>query len=153
MFIFSMISLATMNGIWKHIYNYWWIYNFKKTSSTWSSALCLIRTHQFHILFPKKDINSITSDENTNNQPNYNWISHNVDGIEEDCSNSIANALELLQSCTKPLIYMQINSEHIWLCWSIELKLSDSTYFPCDSNTWLGLVSSWAHLNRVSLYS
>ena len=29
---------------------------------------------------------------------------HNIDGLMHDCSNSIANALELLQSCTKPLI-------------------------------------------------
>ena len=28
----------------------------------------------------------------------------NIDGLVQDCSNSIANALELLQSCTKPLI-------------------------------------------------
>ena len=27
-----------------------------------------------------------------------------IDGLAQDCSNSIANALELLQSCTKPLI-------------------------------------------------
>ena len=27
-----------------------------------------------------------------------------VDGLAQDCSNSIANALVLLQSCTKPLI-------------------------------------------------
>ena len=26
------------------------------------------------------------------------------EGLEQDCSNSIANALELLQSCTKPSI-------------------------------------------------
>ena len=25
-----------------------------------------------------------------------------IDGLAQDCSNSIANALELLQSCTKP---------------------------------------------------
>ena len=29
---------------------------------------------------------------------------HHIDGLAEDCSNSIANALELLQSCTKPSI-------------------------------------------------
>ena len=29
----------------------------------------------------------------------------NIDGLVQDCSNSIANALELLQSCTKPLTY------------------------------------------------
>ena len=28
-----------------------------------------------------------------------------IDGLVQDCSNSSANALELLQSCTKPLIY------------------------------------------------
>ena len=28
-----------------------------------------------------------------------------IDGLVQDCSNSIANALELLQSCTKPPIY------------------------------------------------
>ena len=28
-----------------------------------------------------------------------------VDGLEQDCSHSIANALELLQSCTKPSMY------------------------------------------------
>ena len=27
-----------------------------------------------------------------------------INGLVQDCSNSIANALELLQSCTKPLI-------------------------------------------------
>ena len=28
-----------------------------------------------------------------------------MDGLVQDCSNSIANALELLQSCTKPSNY------------------------------------------------
>ena len=28
-----------------------------------------------------------------------------IDGLVHDCSNAIANALELLQSCTKPSIY------------------------------------------------
>ena len=28
-----------------------------------------------------------------------------IDGLVHDCSNSIANALELLQSCTKQLQY------------------------------------------------
>ena len=31
---------------------------------------------------------------------------HNIDGLVQDCSNSIANALELLQSCTKPSTYI-----------------------------------------------
>ena len=29
---------------------------------------------------------------------------HHIDGLVQDCNNSIANALELLQSCTKPPI-------------------------------------------------
>ena len=33
---------------------------------------------------------------------------HHFDGLAQDYSNSIANALELLQSCTKPSIYHQI---------------------------------------------
>ena len=35
----------------------------------------------------------------------------NVDGLVQDCSNSIANALELLQSCTKPSVcfYLMIS--------------------------------------------
>ena len=28
-----------------------------------------------------------------------------IDGLVQECSNSIANAMELLQSCIKPLIY------------------------------------------------
>ena len=31
-------------------------------------------------------------------------LSHYIDGLEQDCSNSIANALELPQSYTKPSI-------------------------------------------------
>ena len=35
----------------------------------------------------------------------------NTDGLVQDCSNSIANALELLQSCIKPsiLAFLQIS--------------------------------------------
>ena len=37
-----------------------------------------------------------------------NWFDYSYwlhfEGLVQDCSNSIANALELLQSCTKPLI-------------------------------------------------
>ena len=32
------------------------------------------------------------------------FASHKINGLVQDCSNSIANAMELLQSCTKPLI-------------------------------------------------
>ena len=32
-----------------------------------------------------------------------------IDGLLQECSNSIANALELLQSCNKPSIYASAN--------------------------------------------
>ena len=38
----------------------------------------------------------------------------NIDGLVQDCSNSISNALELLQFCTKPSI----------LCFFISLKVN-----------------------------
>ena len=34
----------------------------------------------------------------------YIFLYEYIDGLVQDCSNSIANALELLQSCTKPTI-------------------------------------------------
>ena len=39
----------------------------------------------------------------------YFWENTHIDGLVQDCSNSIANALKLLQSCTKPLIYNVIS--------------------------------------------
>ena len=43
---------------------------------------------------------------------NYPWrftgsltLKHHIDGLAQDCSNSIANAPELLQSCIKPSMY------------------------------------------------
>ena len=39
----------------------------------------------------------------------HNTTEVNIDGLVQDCSNFIANALELLQSCTKPSIYLSLN--------------------------------------------
>ena len=42
----------------------------------------------------------------------HHWVIewHDINGLVQDCSNSIANALELLQSCTKPSIqYIENN--------------------------------------------
>ena len=33
----------------------------------------------------------------------------NIDGLVRDCSISIAKAMEILQSCTKPLIYWRLH--------------------------------------------
>ena len=42
----------------------------------------------------------------------YKWVIEHqrdhIDGLEQDCSISIADALEILQSCTKPLMYMDV---------------------------------------------
>ena len=35
-----------------------------------------------------------------------------INSLVQDCSNSSANALELLQSCTKPLIYGNMHCLH-----------------------------------------
>ena len=43
----------------------------------------------------------------------HNWGYSQFDGLVQDCSNSIANALELLQSCTKPLSYNNIESAYL----------------------------------------
>ena len=43
----------------------------------------------------------------------YIYIGDNIDGLAQDCSNSIANAPELLQSCTKPSISTYI---YIYIC-------------------------------------
>ena len=44
-----------------------------------------------------------------------------IDGLVQDCSNCIANALELLQSCTKPSICGVNNSTWLmlWICFSL----------------------------------
>ena len=42
---------------------------------------------------------------------NFNTLkSLHIDGLVQDCSNSSALALELLQSCTKPSIYKNCSS-------------------------------------------
>ena len=40
--------------------------------------------------------------------------SHYIDGFVQDCSNSIADALELLQSCTKPSISTNTFTDVYW---------------------------------------
>ena len=47
----------------------------------------------------KFEINSIRGDPQSEIQIQY------IDGLVQDCSYPIANALELLQSCTKPSTY------------------------------------------------
>ena len=50
-----------------------------------------------------------------------------VDGLVQDCSKSIANALELLRSCTKASIYTGMNSSNlcqneVFGCFTVQFK-------------------------------
>ena len=42
------------------------------------------------------------------------WDYWHIEGLVQDCSNFIANALELLQSCTKPLIWYPYKCNGLW---------------------------------------
>ena len=37
-----------------------------------------------------------------------------MDDLAKDCSNSSVLAMELLQSCTKPLTYTQLHHSFVW---------------------------------------
>ena len=57
-----------------------------------------------------------------------------VDGLTQDCSNSIGNALELLQSCTKPLMwYFECSIWHKSRSPGITPDLSDINLRPAGS--------------------
>ena len=51
-----------------------------------------------------------------------------IDGLVQDCSNSIANALELLQSCTKPWYHGWLHQSPSWfgLCSSVDVATDPS---------------------------
>ena len=89
-----------------------------------------------------------------------NILTHHIDGLVQDCSNSIANALELLQSCTKPSIWpdMIITGTDLtlnWCKWSIWIRFSLSTRIE-DYGIMYGLpwitvfVTSGAHRQWVT---
>ena len=53
------------------------------------------------------DIILVIGHRQTHHQPFWGaatTLESNIDGLVQDCSNSIANAMELLQPCTKPSI-------------------------------------------------
>ena len=62
-----------------------------------------------------------------------------IDGLVQDCSNSIATALELLQSCTKPSIYELASKSYGWL------SITPRSY------RWVSNSSIWHNIdNRVT---
>ena len=52
-------------------------------------------------------------------------MDHNTNGLVQGCSNSIANALELLQSCTKPSI--------LYYHYGIDNNQCDAALLPSDT--------------------
>ena len=57
-----------------------------------------------------------------------------IDGLVQDCSNSIANALELLQSCTKPSIWHKWG----WVCWGKSVHV----LVDCNQIPWTAVVET-----------
>ena len=57
-----------------------------------------------------------------------------IDSLVQDCCNSIANALELLQSCTKPLISSLLQNVKFWKLskWKFLDTLSPEHQFDID---------------------
>ena len=53
---------------------------------------------------------------------------HNIDGSVQDCSNSMADALELLQSCTGPSIWIMWHYGSSWWPGSYFMLLGTSTH-------------------------
>ena len=73
------------------------------------------------------------------------WISnyiaqYHVDGLAQDCSNSIALAMELLQSCTKPSMCDVVQAQETVVDFIIKVPSHEYRIFPYqDENTGLGL--------------
>ena len=64
---------------------------------------------------------------------------YHIDGLMQDCSISIANALEILQSFTKPLRFCICTSQH-----SCQLKWYRKWYAPSQLETTSSPIG-WAH--------
>ena len=64
-----------------------------------------------------------------------------IDGLVQDCSNSSALALELLQSCAKPSIY-QCSSTRLWYLQYISNGGTMSYTKPLIYNQWVSYISS-----------
>ena len=103
------------------------------------------------------------------NHVGYTRASH-FDGFVQDCSNSFTKALELLQSCTKPLIWCiqyDISSWCLWwhhndellqsctkpLIWCIQYNISSWClwwHHNCDCDSSLLAVTLWYDRVRIS---
>ena len=71
------------------------------------------------------------------------------DGLVQDCSISIANALEILQSCTKPSIWCNNIADHHSTSWWHSLV---STSKECCSNDWISTSKTFAQIDMNCEY-
>ena len=67
------------------------------------------------------------------------WVPNHVDGLLQDCSNSSASAMELLQSCAKPSIcpwdtILQRKKNNNWLGKDIQNMISYTFYGKCQEH-------------------
>ena len=71
---------------------------------------------------------------------------NNIDGLVQDCSNSSALAMELLQSCTKPSIYIDglIQKRRNSSAFSMELRLYSITFEATIISMCWGDIWHWA---------
>ena len=70
-----------------------------------------------------------------------------IDGLVQDCSNSIANALELLQSCTKPSIHASRFPQ-----WTHHSADGPPVIWPCLALSPLGKSSHTICVIRLTSY-
>ena len=60
---------------------------------------------------------------------------YHIDGLMQDCSNSSGLTMELLQSCTNPLIYAPSNCDNMKLKIPLTLNFFISTSWLCESSS------------------
>ena len=77
-----------------------------------------------------------------------------IGSLVQDCSNSIANALELLQSCTKPSKCAGMGPRHLFVWWLIggrQWQWSPANDSSCNTGQiyfiWLAKIDVWGQHN------
>ena len=99
----------------------------------WLHGLCGLHGPQC-LLSRKRLLNLIT------HLSEFTDIIQHIDGFVQDCSNSIANALELLQSCAKPSICVfSCDQAVLWMVQSVRPPVCPShlfDYVPIIVSSW-----------------
>ena len=77
----------------------------------WAQVICVVICYEHGKLYSWRNDNTSIGSCSTDNKVDDAfvkcfWVS--IDGLVHDCSNSIANALELQQPCIKPSVWLRI---------------------------------------------